>query len=166
MHALRTANFAHIADYNELIGRSKSVWAWPAGYLSGALELLRITPDYLEVSASYEILQDNETVGFCSLINGPPIPVLDHLWIEPGQFGKGAGRFAVESLCSLQRSLGAVAIDVWPDPPAEGFYVRLGFQETREITTSRVECGPVFRRFRYDLEATPDRRNHDQATPC
>ena len=49
----------------------------------------------------------------------------------------------VRQSCRRQRSL--------PDPPAEGFYLRLGFVGTGERVPSRVPGGPLFSVYRLRL---------------
>jgi hypothetical protein len=117
--------------------------------------LLKITPDYLKRSSSYEILYEGELVGIYSVIDGDEYPVLDHLWIEPAHIGRGAGRFAIDRLVATFNANGASAIDVWPDPPAENFYTRLGFETTGDLSPSRVPSGPAFQRFRLKLTQHP-----------
>ena len=151
MHTLAKATNGRIGLYDALITRSKSVWEWPDGYLAGALPLLRINSEYLGRSASYEIRSDGVLVGFCAIVAGNDCPILDHLWIEPHHIGHGAGRFAIGRLSERATREGESAIDVWPDPPAEQFYVRLGFKDSGDLAPSRVAGGPVFRRFRMAL---------------
>jgi hypothetical protein len=108
-------------QYNSLIVRSKSVWAWPEDYLDAALLLLQITPAYLNASHSFEVRFGSKLGGFCALtINGTK-PLLDHLWIDPNFMGRGGGRTAVTHLIALAATTDATGMDVWPDPPSEGF---------------------------------------------
>ena len=151
MHEIITASADRLVHYNVLIRRSKGVWSWPNGYLENALRLLRITSDYLDRSSSYEILYDRELVGFCSVVDGDDRPILDHLWIEPTHIGRGAGRFVISQLIAIFQASGTFAIDVWPDPPAEGFYTRLGFEATGDMLASRIVDGPAFKCFRLNL---------------
>ena len=160
MYRTAAASSEHLYRYDALIARSKAYWTWPDGYLEKALELLRITQDYLGHSDAFEILRGSELVGFCAVLSEADRITLDHLWIEPSCIGHGAGAFAVSYVIDLTRRAGRSAIDVWPDPPAEPFYLRQGFKATCDQLPSRIPCGPSFRRFRFlmrdDVHPSPE----------
>ena len=155
MYDIVPASVERIADYSSLIARSKSVWQWPSGYLEEALPLLKITREYIARSSSCEILCEGKLIGFYSVVDGGDCLVLDHLWIEPDHIGRGAGRFAIGRLAATSKAKGVSAIDVWPDPPAEEFYIRLGFAAMGDSTPSRVPGGPAFQRLRLSLAQHP-----------
>ena len=140
-----TANY--LDRYNALIARSKAHWTWPSGYLVPALERLRITPDYFADNIGLEMLLNGELAGFCAVKRGDDCVLLDHLWIEPDHMGRGVGAFAVARVVAIAKGAGLTQIDVWPDPPAEGFYLRQGFLTTGERLPSRIVGGPDFHRF-------------------
>lgn len=147
VHEFVAANPDCVGKYDALIARSKSVWEWPAGYLDTALKMLRITPQYILQAEAFEIRHDQKLVGFFACLNKSGRTLLDHLWIEPHHIGCGAGKSAVEHIAGLAKARGNSAVDVWPDPPAERFYLGLGFMTTREQVPSRISGGPTFRRL-------------------
>jgi GNAT superfamily N-acetyltransferase len=139
------AREACLDGINALIGRSKAYWDWPAGYLEQALVLQRIDAEYLRGSHSFQILDgQNELVGFFAVAAGNNRIVLDNLWVTPERIGQGIGRKACEHVFQLARDHKWTALWVVPDPPAEGFYQRLGFVDTGERRPSRVPGGPLF----------------------
>lgn len=148
MYDLSPARAQCVDRYNALIGRAKASWDWPPGYLNAAIPFLKVTTDYIASSSSFAILCDNRLVGFCALTDEPPGQLLDHLWIEPRHFGKGAGRFAVTEIVNRAKGRQVSWIDVWPDPPSVGFYQSVGFNETGDLAASRVSGGPTFERLR------------------
>jgi GNAT superfamily N-acetyltransferase len=81
--------------------------------------------------------------------------VLDNLWVTPEQIGKGIGRRACERVFQLAREQGRPELWVLPDPPAEGFYVKMGFSDTGERVPSRVPGGPIFSTYRIQLSDEP-----------
>ena len=137
--------------YNRLIARSKAMWSWPAGYLEAVLPLLAMTPAYVAESRSFEVRRDGRLVGICALLLDRPTPLLDHLWIEPAETGRGAGRAALGHLVGVARAAGEVAIEVAPDPPAEDFYAAQGFEYRGPALPPRVKGGPLFRLMRLSL---------------
>jgi GNAT superfamily N-acetyltransferase len=135
-------------DINALIARSKAYWDWPPGYLAAALPLMEITPSYLRDNLCFEIFDADALVGFVSLVQKPDRRILDNLWIDPSHIGRGFGRFACEHIFDLARQKAWTDLTTLPDPPAEEFYRRMGFEDTGERTPSRVPGGPVFSVFK------------------
>lgn len=130
---------------NALIARSKAYWSWPTEYLEQALVLQRVDADYLRGHHSFEVLyRKNELVGFFAVASGHDRVVLDNLWVAPEMIGRGIGRRACEYVFQLARDHGWTELWVVPDPPAEGFYQRMGFIDTGEQIPSRVPGGPLF----------------------
>jgi len=134
-----------LGSINALIARSKAYWTWPAGYLEQALVLHRVDAGYLRGHHSFEVLdRQNELVGFFAVAPSDNRVVLDNLWVAPERIGRGIGRRACEYVFQLARDHSWTELWVVPDPPAEGFYQRMGFVDTGERIPSRVPGGPLF----------------------
>jgi GNAT superfamily N-acetyltransferase len=141
-----------LGGINALIARSKAYWTWPAGYLEQALVLHRIDANYLRAHDSFEVLDgQNELVGFFAIASSDNRVVLDNLWVTPERIGQGIGRRACEHALQLARDHSWTELWVVPDPPAEGFYQRMGFIDTGERIPSRVPGGPLFSAYRLRL---------------
>jgi GNAT superfamily N-acetyltransferase len=137
---------------NALIARSKAYWAWPVEYLEQALLLHRIDADYLLRHHNFEVRDTrDELVGFFSVAASDDRVVLDNLWVSPEWIGQGIGRRACEYAFKFARDHEWTQLWVMPDPPAEGFYLRLGFVDTGERVSSRVRGGPLFSVYRLRL---------------
>ena len=140
-----------LADINELIARSKAHWSWPDGYLDVALTLLRIDLAYLRGNHCFEALDArNKLIAFFSVVASDARVVLDNLWVTPESIGNGIGRRACEYVFRVAREKGWTELWVLPDPPAAGFYVKVGFSDTGERVPSRVPGGPIFAVYRVD----------------
>jgi len=134
-----------LVEINSLIARSKSLWNWPREYLEHALPLHEIKPSYVQNNHCFEILNEqNELVAFFSVEASPERVWLDNLWVTPDLIGTGLGRQACEYVLRLAREQGWQHLWVLPDPPAAGFYLKLGFSDTGERVPSRVPGGPLF----------------------
>jgi GNAT superfamily N-acetyltransferase len=144
------------AEINELITRSKAHWSWPAGYLERALPLHRVTPAYLRSNHCFEVFDAHDKlIAFFSIVVGRARVVLDNLWVTPELIGNGIGRRACEHVFQLARERGWTELWVLPDPPAVGFYVKMGFSDTGERVPSRVPGGPIFSTYRIQLSDEP-----------
>ena len=60
---------------------------------------------------------------------------LDDLFVEPAFMGRGVGRLLVDDLASRAAGAGATHVDVIANPNALGFYERVGFETTGEVST-------------------------------
>ena len=147
----------NLDEINALMARSKAYWDWSPEYLDAALRLMVLCSHYLRENLCFEVREDGELVGFLSVKDDPQGPVLDNLWVDPRRIGQGLGRRACEFLFRLALRKRWPALYVVPDPPAEGFYSRMGFVDTGAREASRVPGGPVFSVFKIEfrlLEAT------------
>jgi GNAT superfamily N-acetyltransferase len=134
-----------LAAINELIARSKAHWNWPDGYLDRALPLHRIGLSYLQGNYCFEALDGSDSLmAFVSVVAGDARVVLDNLWVTPELIGNGIGRRACEYLFQVAREERWTELWVLPDPPAAGFYAKVGFSDTGERVPSRVPGGPTF----------------------
>jgi GNAT superfamily N-acetyltransferase len=145
-----------LANINGLIARSKAHWDWPEGYLEKALPLHTITPEYLRSNHCFEVLDaDDKLIAFSSVVVSDARIVLDNLWVTPELIGQGIGRQACEHVFRFARERGWRELWVIPDPPAEVFYVKMGFSDTGERVPSRVPGGPNFSTYRIQLSDEP-----------
>jgi len=141
-----------LAKINELIARSKAHWTWPEGYIEKALPLHTINSAYLRSNYCFEVLDAHDKlIAFVSVVISDARTVLDNLWVAPDLIGKGIGRRACECVFQLARKRGWTELWVFPDPPAQGFYEKLGFSDTGERVPSRVPGGPVYSTYRIRL---------------
>ena len=141
-----------LTSINTLIAQSKAFWAWPSGYLEQALTLHRLDAHYLRQNHAFEILDiESRLVGFFSVAVRDDRVLLENLWITPERIGQGIGARACEYLLRQARERKWREISVLPDPPSEGFYLRMGFVDTGERVPSRVAGGPVYCVYRVHL---------------
>jgi ribosomal protein S18 acetylase RimI-like enzyme len=149
------ARLEALAQINSLIARSKSYWPYPSDYLALALPLLEITEVYVAKNECFEIHRGEELAAFASLAvqRDGTLLELDYLWVEPRFIGRGAGTFACRHLLARACERGWHELYVLPDPPAKGFYEKLGFVDTGDRVPSRVANGPEFSVLRIALPA-------------
>ncbi len=141
-----------LTDINGLIASSKSHWSWPEEYLSKALPLHRVSPAYARNNYCFEVLDTRDKlIAFFSVAVDDTRVLLDNLWVTPDLIGNGIGRRACEHVFQLAREQGWAQLWVLPDPPAEGFYLKMGFSDTGERVPSRVPGGPLFCVYRIQL---------------
>jgi len=170
--SVRRPRAANLAEINRVIAASKSHWDYPATYLDAALPLLVIDQSYLAGHLCFEIVDETSSVVcFFAVAADGDAQLLDHLWVRPDRLGQGIGRLACEHVFSLARRRGWKVLRVLPDPPACGFYRKLGFEDTKLRVSSRVPDGPSFsvleKHFERDgknVGAVRTRRRHPRST--
>ena len=129
---------------SELAFRSKSHWPYSNEYLAASPPLIAIHEQYLKTAEVQIGRANDEVFGFFGLCFEPDYVLLDHFWIEPKYMGLGLGRrmFHEVQKAVFQRS-GNSRIRIYSDPPAEGFYLKMGATKIGE-KPSRILGGPVF----------------------
>ena len=145
------ASCDHLPMINSLIRAAKLHWNYPIVYLSQALKIMQIDETYLSENLCFEIHDSGKVVGFSSVMEKKGDMYLDHLWIHPESHKSGFGRMACERIFEIGKNQGWRQLFVLPDPPAVGFYKRLGFLETNIEVPSRIEGGPTFNLLKIQL---------------
>ncbi len=129
---------------NDLIAASKRTWDYPPAYLAAAIPLLRVDADYLVLNSCFEARSAQGLVGFAAMEWQTPMgALLDHLWVAPAARRRGVGRRLLAVSVAEAVARGFTTIQIIADPPAEGFYLRLGAERIGQ-KPSRVAGGPVF----------------------
>lgn len=140
-----------IPQLNSIITRSKTHWNYPIPYLTLALPLILLNPSWIENNEGYTLIYEGIPIGFLGFKPGKNSIYLEHLWIDPPYIGQGHGRRAIEFLMAIGRERNIPTINLYPDPPAEGFYQRLGAVYTGTKVPSRIEGGPLFQEMLFTL---------------
>jgi GNAT superfamily N-acetyltransferase len=132
-----------VAAINALIAAAKRTWRYDPGYLAAAMPLLRIDAAYLASHPWFEARRSGVLVGFAALEAQPDAMLVDHLWVAPHaqRTGIGAGLFG--ECVARARADNARVLRILSDPPAEGFYLRMGALRVA-TKPSRIAGGPVF----------------------
>lgn len=150
MHIERSTD-DQIPLINSIIERSKRYWNYSESYLEAAIPLIQIDINWLKRHLGYSIFDDNELVGFLGVEQGQGVWTLDHLWVSPNKIRCGLGKKAIDFIISEAQKFHVTKIYLLPDPPAEGFYLRQGAQQTGKVVQSRVKDGPLFNEMVFEL---------------
>jgi len=76
--------------------------------------------------------EDGRAVAFASLIGRGAVIVLDDLWVEPEEMGKGVGGELFRRAADRAKELGARTLEWEAEPNAVGFYERMGARYLRD----------------------------------
>jgi GNAT superfamily N-acetyltransferase len=118
--------------------------------------LVKRADDLLRRLPRFEVLDaHDQLIAFFSLVVDEARVVLDNLWVTPELIGHGIGRQVCKHAFQLARERGWTEWWVVPDPPAQGFYNKVGFSDTGERVPSRVPGGPTFSTYHIKLSDEP-----------
>jgi GNAT superfamily N-acetyltransferase len=139
---LRDAHPAEREYLEELQRRASLMWEEDRPFLLA-------NPDAIELPAGHiaegrvRVAEDaGKPAGFSVLVERADAGVLESLFVEPGQWGRGIGRRLVEDATARARAAGLPTLEVVANGNALGFYQRLGFAVCGEAQT---QFGPAKR---------------------
>jgi len=124
---IRAADAGDLPVLNGIAWAAKAHWGYPAEWMEAWRGSLTLGADDLaRWGVRVAVDSDGEVLGFCATSPGRPRWVVEHLWVRPGEIGRGVGRALVRDALERARNGGADGLEIESDPYAEGFYHRLG----------------------------------------
>lgn len=142
---IRPARAEEAGALAALAVRSKGYWPYSAPFLKRFERTLALTP---EVVASNDVLvaeRDGEVSGFYVLLHRNALAVLDDLWLEPAEIGRGCGRELFEHAAARAAARGARVLEWEAEPYAVGFYERMGGETVAWVDSPLGRRLPVMR---------------------
>ncbi|MDT7710222.1 MAG: hypothetical protein QOG20_5829 [Pseudonocardiales bacterium] len=106
--------------------RSKGHWPYPAAFLDRFARTLGLTPEVVAANEVHVLERDGRVCGFSTLLLRGELAVLDDLWLDPAEIGRGSGRLLFEDAAARAAALGARTLEWEAEPHAVGFYERMG----------------------------------------
>jgi GNAT superfamily N-acetyltransferase len=123
---IRPARPDEAAVLAALAVRSKAHWPYPAAFLARFARAIGLTPEVVACNDVQVAERDGRVLGFYTLLHRGPVIVLDDLWLEPAEIGRGSGRLLFEHAVARAIAAGAGALEWEAEPYAAGFYERMG----------------------------------------
>jgi GNAT superfamily N-acetyltransferase len=112
---------------------AKAHWGYPAAWLTTWEPVLTITADYLGRAIVFVATRGGTPIGFYALEPRGDRWSLEHMWVEPGTLGRGAGRSLFTHALGTVRALRPGILVIESDPFAAGFYARMGARQTGDV---------------------------------
>lgn len=126
MTELRRARPEEAAELAALAVRSKGHWPYPPEFLARFARVQGLTGEVVATNEVWVAERDGTVRGFCTLLHRADRTILDDLWLDPPEIGRGSGRLLFEHAVARATAAGARVLEWDADPHAEGFYVRMG----------------------------------------
>lgn len=124
---IRQARAEDAAVLAELAVAAKRSWGYPDEWMLAWSRSLTIDAEVISTMRVH-LAEDaeGEILGFYALAGSGRSVQLEHLWVQPGQMGRGVGRALVEHALAAAALAGAQELVIESDPNAEAFYRRMG----------------------------------------
>ena len=130
---IRDAREYEVEDLTDVMRAAKRFWGYPDEWMQAWAADLTITRDDLSTMRFRVAEQANGIAGFYALVGSGRRVHLEHLWIRPGEMGKGIGRSLVADVLVEAARCGAEIVAIESDPNAEPFYLRMGAVRVGEV---------------------------------
>lgn len=141
-----------LESINQLIISSRSIWNYDSEYFEKSTPLIAISKKWLKSHFGFSIKSlENDLLGFLGLEAHGKTLILEHLWVSPLHMNLSVGKQAIAFTRKWAENNNFQKIVFYPDPPAEGFYLKQGAQFTSKKMPSRVQGGPLFREMSFLL---------------
>jgi GNAT superfamily N-acetyltransferase len=142
---IRPARTEEASTLAALAVRSKGHWPYSAAFLKRFERTLALTP---EVVAANDVLvaeRDGAIIGFYVLLHRAALAVLDDLWLDPAEIGRGSGRELFEHAAARAAARGARVLEWEAEPYAAGFYEHMGSETVAWVDSPLGRRLPVMR---------------------
>jgi GNAT superfamily N-acetyltransferase len=145
---LRDARPAERRDLEELQRRASLMWEADRPFLLANPDVIELPLAHIAEGRVRVAEESGKPLGFAVLLERSDAAILEGLFVEPEQGGRGIGRLLVEDAGARAARAGLPALEVVANGNALGFYQRLGFAVFGEAQT---QFGPA-KRLRLPLK--------------
>lgn len=128
--SLRRAVPADAERLTSLACLAKGHWGYPPEWMAAWEAELTITPEYLAEHRLFVAEEGDALLGVSGIEDHGDHWVLEHLWVNPGQQGRGLGQALVRAALDAARAVRPGVVRLVADPHAAGFYERIGARRT------------------------------------
>lgn len=104
---------------------------------------MNLTPEFMRENDLQVGERGGEPRGFYALLRRDSLAVLDDLWPEPDEIGRGSGRMLFEHAAARALNADATVMEWEAEPNAVGFSARMGGRTVRFTESSLGRRLPV-----------------------
>ena len=160
---IRRADPAEAVALSDLAIRSKAHWGYTPAQLSVFQRELTLTEADLVLRCAHAFEEKGRVVGFYTLLERPDGSIeLEHLFVDPRDFGRGVGRALFEHACAAAVATGRERLVIQSDPNAAGFYQSRGARLEGYVSSSIP--GRELPLFSVDLRLVSNREDRLQVS--
>ncbi|WP_246202631.1 GNAT family N-acetyltransferase [Virgibacillus doumboii] len=134
---------------------SKAYWNYDADFLKACEAALTISKEDIKGQHVYVLEEDNDIIGFFSLVNEGKEYSLDFFFMRTQYIGKGFGGILWEGVIRVAWALGITSFLIDSDPYAKGFYENMGAVHIGD-TPSTVFNNRQLPQMRYEINRSKE----------
>ena len=131
---------------------AKRHWNYPQEWINSWKSDLTLAPEFIANNEVFVATVDDTIAGCCALVTTEGLAELEHMWIDPGQMGKGIGRALFDHAKRRAIEHGFSELELSADPNAERFYERMGAQRIGDVPADMFGQSRVLPRMRINLD--------------
>ena len=132
MISIRPVNPEEADRLTQIALAAKRHWGYPERWIEIWVPQLTFSPEYFETNESWVAVDDDQPIGFYTLLEANEIASIENLWVKPEFIGKGVGKQLFFHAVELARGRGYKTLQLEADPNAMGFYERMGMYKIGE----------------------------------
>ena len=111
---------------------AKRYWGYPEQWMEIWTPQLTFTPEYFDKNESWVAVDNDQQIGFYTLLDSHGIAWMENLWVLPVYIGKGVGKQLFIHAIEQARQSGYKTLQLEADPNAAGFYEKVGMRKIGE----------------------------------
>lgn len=142
---LRPARPDEASELGALAVRSKGHWPYPPEFLARFAATLGMSPEVITANEVWVVEREGRVGGFTTLLHRADRTVLDDLWVEPEEIGRGIGRLLFAHACDRAAAAGSTVLEWEAEPYAVGFYERMGATVVGHVDSPLGRSLPLMR---------------------
>jgi GNAT superfamily N-acetyltransferase len=146
---IRRAEPDEAGELEGLQERSSTHWGYPPGYFDWAGDARAIPDTYVRNNPVFVLEEDGKSLGFYGFTEEDGDLLLDKLFVDADEIGKGYGKLLWQHAVQTARELGRSEFIVGSDPNAAPFYAAMG--AVQYATKPTAEPSWTLHMFRYTL---------------
>ncbi|WP_328864050.1 GNAT family N-acetyltransferase [Streptomyces virginiae] len=146
---VRRAEPEEAGELETLQGRSSTHWGYPPGYFDWAGAARSIPDTYVRNNPVFVLDEDGKGLGFYAFTEEDGDLLLDKLFVDADEIGKGYGKLLWQHAIQTARELGRSEFIVASDPNAAPFYAAMG--AVQYATKPTAEPSWTLHMFRFTL---------------
>lgn len=131
--------------------KSEAYWGYDEEYMKGFKELYKVTEEFINNNSTFIIEEDENIIGFYSILIEKNETSLEYFFIEPNYIGKGYGKLLWKHMIENCKNFRIKEFFIVTSPQAKEFYTKMGAVQIGEVE-SLVKKGRKIPQLIYNLE--------------
>jgi len=130
---IRGAHINECEKLNSIAVNSEAFWGYDSAFMESFKTLYNITEEFIRDCAIYVVEENENIIGFYSILTNSKEASLEYFYIDPQYIGKGYGRLLWNHMIAICSKGDINHIVLVTSPQAKDFYIKMGAVQTEEV---------------------------------